>query len=119
MIAGLAVFGAGYVGSALSFMASSAIYGDATAIGPEILVPIAGPWLALGSANWSAVADDRRAQAQATLILQGGLQAVGAVLSIVGISQYVASKAPESARRVSFQFSPLAGGGFGSLRGAF
>jgi hypothetical protein len=119
MIAGLAVFGAGYVGSALSFMASSAIYGDSTAIGPEILVPIAGPWLALASANWSAVADDQRAQAQATLILQGGLQAVGAVLSIVGISRYVASKTPESARRLSFQFAPMSGGGLGIVRGAF
>jgi len=118
MIAGLAIFGAGYVGSALSLAASSAIYGDSAAIGPEILVPIAGPWLALSSTNWDAVPDSQRSQAQATLVLQGGLQAVGAVLSIVGISQY-ASKEADNPRRLTLQFAPTTGGAFGMVRGVF
>jgi hypothetical protein len=117
MIVGLAMFGGGYVGSVLSLAASSTLYGEAGAFGPQMLVPIAGPWLQLSSTDWDAVADNQRASAQFTLVLQGALQGVGAVLATVGISQYVASKPPE--RALSFQLGPTNGGAFGVIRGAF
>jgi len=117
MIAGLAMFGAGYVGSLVSLAASSTLYGDAGAFGPQMMIPIAGPWLQLSSTDWDAVAENQRVSAQFTLALQGVLQGLGAVLATVGISQYVASKPPE--RALSFQFGPTNGGAFGVIRGAF
>jgi hypothetical protein len=122
MIAGLGVFAAGYVGAVVSIAFSSALYGEDSAVGPELAVPIAGPWLGLASTNWEAVPDSQRVSAQATMVLQGGLQAVGAILATIGISKYIASGQPASgdgARRVSFQLSPTAGGAFGMVSGRF
>ena len=123
MIVGLAMFGGGYVGSLLSLAASSALYGEAGAFGPQMMIPIAGPWLQLSSTEWGAVADNQRESAQFTLVLQGVLQGVGALLATVGISQYVASAPSDNerprARALSFQIGPTNGGAFGMLRGAF
>jgi hypothetical protein len=120
MIAGIGVFAAGYVGAVLSIALSSALYGDAAAAGPELAIPIAGPWIGLSTTDWDSVPSNQRTSAQATMVLQGGLQAVGAVLAGIGISQYVASQQPESERRrFSFQLSPAAGGAFGVIRGTF
>ena len=123
MIAGLGVFAGGYVGAVLSFLLSDVLYGGSSAIGPELVVPIAGPWLALGSTDWNSVPSSQRDSAQMTMVLQGGLQAVGAVLSIVGISAYVASGSGSAGatrtRNVSFQLGPTDGGAFGMVRGRF
>jgi len=123
-VAGVAIFGAGYLGSILSLVASSALYGDAAGFGPEMMVPIAGPWLQLSSTNWDAVPENQRDSARATLVLQGVLQGVGAVLATIGIAQYVATTPPETERprrprALSFQIGPTNGGAIGMLRGAF
>ena len=122
MIAGLAIFGGGYVGSVLSAVASEAVFGKNSAIGSELFIPIAGPWIALGSTDWDKVADNQRTSAQATLFLQGALQATGALISIIGISRYVSSGKPERAvatRDLSFSFGPTPGGGLGTVYGVF
>ena len=125
-IAGVAMFAAGYAGSVLSLVASSALAGEGTesGVGEQMLIPIAGPWLQLSSTNWDAVAEKQRGTAQFTLVLQGVLQGLGAVLATIGIAQYVATTPPENERprrprALSFQLGPTNGGAFGVLRGAF
>jgi hypothetical protein len=124
-IAGVAMFGAGYLGSVLSLVASSALAGEGSAsgVGEQMLIPIAGPWLQLSSTDWDAVAENQRGTARVTLVLQGVLQGVGAVLATIGIAQYVASGPPADqrprARALSFQLGPTNGGAFGMIRGAF
>ena len=125
-VAGLVMFAAGYAGSVLSLVASSALSGEGTesGVGEQMLIPIAGPWLQLSSTNWDAVAEKQRSTAQFTLVLQGVLQGLGAVLATIGIAQYVATTPPDSERPrrprpLSFQLGPTNGGAFGMLRGAF
>jgi MFS family permease len=125
-IAGVVMFVAGYVGSVLSLVASSALAseGAESGVGEQMLIPIAGPWLQLSSTNWDAVGEDQRGTAQFTLVLQGVLQGVGAVLATVGIAQVVATTPPENERprrprALSLQLGPTNGGAFGMLRGAF
>jgi hypothetical protein len=83
-------------------------------VGPRLLIPIIGPWLAMPEAD----GDDGKA---VTAIL-GIAQATGVLLTIIGISRYVASgKETATARRggVNFAFVPSSGGGFGLLGGSF
>ena len=125
-IAGVSMFAAGYVGSVLSLVASSALAGEGTesGLGEQMLIPIAGPWLQLSSTNWDAVGENQRGTAQFTLVLQGVLQGVGVLLATIGIAQYVATAPPESQRSprpraLGFQLGPTNGGAFGMIRGAF
>jgi hypothetical protein len=102
MIAGFAVLGAGYVASALSYALGSSFYK------PTLVIPIAGPWIALGNSPWETVNMTLRPVDQAAMVLQGLLQATGLLLSVIGIARYSASSdaAARTAPNVEFGFVP-------------
>jgi len=117
MIAGIAVFGAGYVGAAATYALNSDVL-DAT-----LLIPLAGPWITLGSVNWDNVTESDRTIDQVVIVMQGLLQGTGLVLSIIGISKYSASahedKAEtDSVRSLTLQLAPTPGGVLAAVRGA-
>jgi hypothetical protein len=83
-------------------------------VGTRLLIPIIGPWLALPEAD----GDDGKTLSA----LLGLAQATGVLLTIMGISRYMASdpnRVAANRGRVNFAFVPSAGGGFGMLGGTF
>jgi len=81
-------------------------------VGPRLLIPIIGPWLALPAADGS--------DGKALSAVLGIAQATGVLLTIVGISRYKsAGEATASASNVTFAFAPSHGGGLGFVAGSF
>jgi hypothetical protein len=132
MIGGLATFGAGYLLSLLAAMdaVDHSTNGMTAACssckaGPRLLIPIAGPWLAMPYANTGR--DD-----QTLYALLGLAQATGVVLAIIGISQFVADAprtnegapvpAPRQSRSsggMTFGLLPTRDGAFGFASARF
>jgi hypothetical protein len=128
MIAGLSTLGGSYLFSALVGLTLLNYENDhpgevclnCEATGSALLIPIAGPWIALPDAN-----EDKGGQVVCAIL--GLAQATGVVLSIVGIIQFTSSGRPAAAvqseaRRPSMTvgFAPMPGGGaMGALRAAF
>ena len=118
MIAGLAVFGGSYVFSALvggSLESGSATQPGQTCLncdkGHLLYIPIVGPWLLMPHADAGA--------GQAVAAALGVAQAVGVLLSVIGIVQFVGSAPDETASNAShFAFGavPLPGGAYADLR---
>ena len=106
MIAGFTSFGAGYVSSLTTY----AIYSDRYKI--DVLIPVAGPWLALASAHWGDLDKPSRLVSQGIVVLQGIAQAVGLTLSIIGVLQYESSRAraSRSAPTYAWALVPARGG---------
>ncbi len=122
MIAGLATLGGTYLFSALvgvellSYEDShpGEICLNCNSTGKALLVPIAGPWIALPDAN-------SHSGGKVVCALLGLAQATGVVLSIVGISRYVSSGKPEASASsgVMVGVVPTQGGAFGSVGSVF
>ena len=115
LIAGLAVFGGGYVGSVGTYAVSSNRHK------PTLLIPVAGPWIALSTLPWDTVNKTLRPLEQAAIVVQGLAQATGLVLSIIGIARYSASlhevdASARSAPSVEFGLLPAPGGPHAVLR---
>jgi hypothetical protein len=121
LIAGPIVLGASYAFTALVGlelmsgnvnMQPGEVCTNCDTVGPRLLIPIAGPWLALPDANGS--------NGKALSAVLGIAQATGLVLTIVGVSRYQSAvDATASAGNVTFAFVPSQGGGFGLLGGRF
>ena len=118
MIAGLATFGGSYLFTALVGMTMLSKSNESAgqtclncdSVGSKLLIPIAGPWVALPEAD----GDDGKFVCAVLGIAQG----VGVALSIAGISQFVSSGSP-SAGDASLHVAYLPGGALGSLQGKF
>jgi len=116
MIVGLAVLGAGYLGSVATLAVNENVFDE------KLIIPLAGPWLSLNDADRAQTSDAEKSVSKFVLVYQGLLQGVGLVLSIIGISQYIASAPPDGQappRNVSFQLVPTPGGAFGGLTARF
>ncbi len=124
MIAGLATFGGTYLFTVLvglTMMSGSANEPGTTctncdSVGPKLLIPVVGPWL--------AIPDSKPGSGPPVCAALGLAQATGVVLSIVGISVYASSGAPETAaRRVlprpMFAVTPVSNGALGVMQGTF
>jgi hypothetical protein len=87
MIAGLATLGGTYLGSAFigSILQDSTDCANCQPAGDRLLIPIAGPWLALPYSDNAA---------HPFLVLLGLGQAAGLLMAIIGISQYSADAEP-------------------------
>lgn len=122
LIAGPIVLGASYGFTALVGLqimstntnSDGAYCTNCDTVGPRLLIPILGPWLALPAAD----GDDGKVLSA----MLGIAQATGLLLTIVGISRYRAS-APDqtAAARGGWRFAlvPSKGGGLGVLGGSF
>ena len=121
MIVGLAVLGGGYVSTAGTYFLSQ--LDRAEPYSAALLIPIAGPWITLGTYDFSGMESEWQLVSQLGLGLQGVLQGAGLVLSIIGIAQYIESAPPgasEAARpAVTLTLSPAEGGAQAVLRGVF
>ena len=125
LIAGIATLGGTYLFSALvgaMLLSGLVTPPGATCLNCEtagipLLIPIAGPWIALPHANEAT-------GGQVVMAILGIAQAAGVILTGVGIAVFATSgpKREESLAllpRVDLQLAPLPGGGYLGLRGAF
>jgi len=128
MIAGLATFGGSYLFTALVGLTAldyenehpGTICTNCDSVGTALLIPIAGPWIAMGDANTDT-------GGPAVCAILGLAQATGVVLSIVGIMRYSASGQPEATTAsrhgisdMTLGFAPVrGGGGIGALHARF
>jgi hypothetical protein len=117
MIAGFATLGGSYLFTALvgmQLLSYESSHPNETClncetIGSDLLIPLAGPWIAMTE-------KDQSKTGPAVLAMLGLAQATGVVLTIAGIIQYKNSAPPS----VTVGLAPLPGGGaVGALRGAF
>jgi len=116
MITGLATLSVTYLLTVLVVVNSSGSTNGMTSecadcpARPRLLVPIVGPWLAMPYGSGS----------DTTLFTVLGLaQATGVVLSIIGISQFVADAPTRSKPQVSFGLLPARDGAFGFASARF
>ena len=118
-IVGAAVFGAGYVGAVASYLLSEAM--GESAFDAQLLIPIAGPWLTLGSTDWDRVLapEEDKVVDKFVLVMQGLLQAVGPVLLVIGLSKRASSESATGplTPQLAVGFSPVPGGFVGTLSG--
>jgi hypothetical protein len=125
LIAGIATLGGTYLFSALvgaMLLSGLVTPPGATCLNCEtagipLLIPIAGPWIALPHANEAT-------GGQVVMAILGVAQAAGVILTGVGIAMFATSgpKREDSLAlwpRVDLQLAPLPGGGYVGLRGAF
>ena len=116
MIGGLATLSATYLLTVLVVVNSMSptngmvdVCADECKARPRLMVPIVGPWLAMPYGE-----NDKPLFA-----VLGLLQATGVVLSIVGISQFVANAPSRANPRVSFGLLPARDGAFGFASARF
>lgn len=116
LIGGAATLVASYaisVSVALNLLAQSSRCANCDTAGPALLIPIAGPWVALPYANPAT-------GGQVISAILGVAQAVGLGLTIGGVVVFMNSGHPAPATDdYSMSFSPLPGGAVAAFGGRF
>lgn len=119
LIAGAAVFGAGYLGSVVTYAANTPLF-DVT-----LLLPVVGPWLSIQKLDRQqlTLTDGERATDKAVLVLQGLLQTTGAILGVLGFIRYSSSDSPARTTSeipaVRFACLPIRTGAIVSVQAVF
>jgi hypothetical protein len=110
---GLGLFVGGYLGSVLNYSLNTSIYE------PTLVIPVAGPWVTMATADWNELHDTDRPLGKATLALNGIMQLAGIAVLVAGI--VVRRQAAHAAASARFHFAGGATrhGAQGSLRYAF
>jgi len=114
MIGGLATVAGTYLLTVLVVLDSLrptngmvSVCGDECKARPRLMIPIAGPWLAMPYAGHDDVA---------LFTVLGLAQAAGVAMSIIGISRFVADAPP---RRMTVGVLPMSDGAFGFASARF